>query len=241
MKRTLVPGLFVIFAAALSAQTLELPANLTPIFEDQFDRAEADDSKEQIGNDWLSNSARRAKGDKQGDLKDGVLSITMSPRADHGVSIKHTAPFDDGVIQVRFRMKDAKGIGFNFNDPSCKVSHAGHICALGVKPKRIMFRDGKTGVFDLAFRKKKEAGLSKPEQNAFLKNKFHYEDVQLNLNEWYELTIIIQGASMKGFINGKPVGELSSPGIDHNPKANLAFAVSGQADVDWVKISRIGK
>ena len=104
------------------------------ILEDDFDRDEEDDSKEQPGNDWSTNSRWRAAGAKQADLQDGVLVITMAQHADHAVVVKHDAPFDDGVVQVRFRMQDGKGIGFNFNDPKCKVSHAGHICHVGVKP-----------------------------------------------------------------------------------------------------------
>ena len=87
--------------------------------------------------------------------------------------MRHDAPFDDGVIQVRFRMFDTKGIGFNFNDPMCKVSHAGHICHFGVKPNQVTFRDGKTGVFDLNIRAKKQAGASKPRNGSITKRKTH--------------------------------------------------------------------
>ena len=127
------------------------------VFSDDFDRVEEDDAKEEVGNGWTTNSERRAKGVKQADLKDGVLVIKMADEADHGVSVKHDAPFDNGVVRVRFRLKDSKGIGFNFNDPKCKVSHAGHICALQVTPRKVTFRDGKTGIFDLKIREKKLA------------------------------------------------------------------------------------
>jgi hypothetical protein len=45
------------------------------IFEDDFERSESDDSKEEIGNGWTSNSAKRAKGNKQVDLKEDRKSV----------------------------------------------------------------------------------------------------------------------------------------------------------------------
>ncbi|MFK7822438.1 MAG: sulfatase-like hydrolase/transferase [Planctomycetaceae bacterium] len=211
------------------------------VFEDSFDRLEEDDAKEQLGNGWKTNSRNRAKGVKQADLKDGYLNIKMAAVADHGVSIKHDAPFDDGVVKVRFRIHDQKGIGFNFNDPKCKVSHAGHICAFQVKPNRVMFRDGKTGIFDLNTRKKKLAGAPKKEIDKLTKGKFRYVKRKTSKSEWHEAVILIEGDTMKVWIDGKKVGALSSEGIDHNVKQNMAFAVSGTADVDDLHIWSLDK
>lgn len=218
-----------------------LKADGTLIFEDDFNRSEEDDSKEQLGKKWITNSKRRANGVKQADLKDGALSIMMAKVADHGVSVKHAAPFDDGVVKVKFRLHDFKGIGFNFNDPQCKVSHAGHICHVGVKPKKVDFRDGKTGIFDLKIREKKLAGASKEEIAQLTKGKFAYFDVDLKKDQWYEITILIQGDVMTAWIDDKKIGQLKSEGIDHKVKANLAFAVSGTADVDDLRIWSLDK
>jgi len=206
------------------------------VFEDDFERSETDDSKEQLDRGWVTNSEKRAAGTKQADLQDGYLRITMAPHANHGVSVRHDAPFDDGVVQVRFRIHDSKGIGFNLNDPNCKVSHAGHICHVGVKPKRVDFRDGKTGIFDLKIREKRLAGASKEEINALTRDKFAYHDVDLELGRWYELKILIRGDVMSAWIDGVSVGSLKSYGIDHAVKQNMAFAVSGTADVDDLRI-----
>lgn len=206
------------------------------VFEDNFDRVESDDAKEQLGGNWVTNSKKRASGTKQADLRDNALTITMAKHADHGVSVRHDAPFDDGVVRVRFRMHDSKGIGFNFNDPQCKVSHAGHICALGVKPGSVMFRDGKTGIFDKKIREKRLSGAPKKEIHELTKSKFRYTKVNLEKGKWYEATILIQGDSMTAWIDGKRIGQLRSPGIDHPVKQNIAFAVSGTADVDDLRI-----
>jgi hypothetical protein len=206
------------------------------IFQDDFNRKESDDAKEQLGKNWVTNSKKRAKGVKQTDLTGTSVMITMAKVADHGVSMRHDAPFDDGVVQVRFRMFDAKGIGFNFNDPKCKVSHAGHICHFGVKPKAVTFRDGKTGIFDLKIRAKKLAGASKAEMTKLLKGTLTRKKVNLELEKWHVMTLLIQGDIMTTWLNGTLMGSMKSPGIDHAVKQNLAFAVSGRAEVDDVKI-----
>ena len=73
------------------------------LFEDNFNRKEADDSKEQVGDGWWTNSKRRAKGIKQIDLKNKALTITTAKEADHAAVVKHDAPFDDGKASVRSR------------------------------------------------------------------------------------------------------------------------------------------
>jgi hypothetical protein len=211
------------------------------VFEDDFNREESDDSKEDLGKGWVTNSKKRAAGTKQADLKGESILITMAKHADHGVSVRHDAPYDDGVIQARFKMHDDKGISFNFNDPKCKASHAGHICAVGVKPGKVMLRDGKTGIFDNKIREKKLSGASKKEINALTKDKFAYGKVKLETGKWYDITILIRGDVMSAWIDGKKVGELKSPGLDHEVKQNIAFAVSGTAEVDQLRIWSLEK
>ena len=234
----LVSILLLDFNAAGSVEELEqlISTKGQIVFEDDFERSETDDTKEQLDRGWVTNSEKRAAGTKQADLQDGFLKITMAPHANHGVSVRHDAPFDDGVVQVKFRIHDSKGIGFNFNDPNCKVSHAGHICHVGVKPKQVDFRDGKTGIFDLKIREKRLGGASKEEINALTREKFAYHDVDLELGRWHELKILIRGDVMSAWIDGVSVGSLKSYGIDHAVKQNMAFAVSGTADIDDLRI-----
>ena len=247
MKKQTLFILFVIGVLALRtipAETLAasdsvdslIAAKGKLLFEDKFERAEKDDSKEQLGGKWTTNSKRRAKGAKQGDLKDGYLAMTIGPEADHAISIKHDAPFDDGVVRVRFRMHDKKGIGFNFNDPKCKVSHAGHICHVGVKPGKVDFRDGKTGVFDKKIRERRLAGAPKQEIAKLTKGKFAYRDSDSKIAVWHEMTIVIQADLMTAYMDEKKVGQLRSEGIDHKVKQNLAFSVPGRADVDDLRV-----
>ena len=243
MKHVLILSLILGFSPSVFADA-GLPEEVAKhakgefrlVFSDDFDRVESNESKEEVGNGWVTNSQRRAKGAKQVDLVDSSIVITMAKEADHGVSVKHDAPFRNGIVRARFQLHDSRGIGFNFNDPKCKVSHAGHICALSVKPKKVTFRDGKTGIFDLKIREKKLAGASKKEISKLTEGKFAYVDVDLEKERWHEVIILIQGESMTAWINGKSVGMLNSPGIGHEVKQNLAFAVSGRATVDWVHV-----
>ncbi len=135
-------------SAQLSAENKELPKSLEPllesnffdfqddlmtqgklIFQDDFNRKESDDAKEELGKNWVTNSKKRAKGGKQTNLTGESVVITMARRwLIMEFSMRHDAPFDCGVVQVRFRMFDAKGIGFNFNDPKCEVSNARQNC-----------------------------------------------------------------------------------------------------------------
>jgi len=171
------------FNAAGSVEELEqlISTKGQIVYKDDFERSKRDDSKEQPDRGWVTNSENRAAGIKQEDLQDGYLRITMAPHANHGVSARHDAPLDDGVVQVKFRIRDSKGIEFNFNDPNCKVSHAGHICHVGVKPKQEDLRDGKAGIFDFKIREKRLAGASKEEINALNRDRFAYRDFDVEL------------------------------------------------------------
>ena len=87
-----------------------IEAKGTLVFENDFNRSESDDSKEELSRGWVTNSEKRAAGTKQGDLVGGFLSITMAKHANHGVSVRHDAPFDDGVIQVNFACRMPRGL-----------------------------------------------------------------------------------------------------------------------------------
>ena len=211
------------------------------ILEDDFNRSEKDDSKEQLGREWVTNSEKRAHGVKQADLKDGNLVITMAAGANHSVSVRHDAPFDDGIVQVRFKLHDAKGIKFNFNDPKAnKDSWAGHIARVVVTPKSVSIGDDKKGVFDLKIREQRQnkeiSQSDKAKLDAFLKTKTAVFKNPLKENHWYELTIANTGPKFEVYIDKQKVGEFISKGLDHKVKQNLAFGVSGKATIDDLKI-----
>ncbi|NCF94239.1 MAG: hypothetical protein GWQ05_25260 [Verrucomicrobiaceae bacterium] len=56
------------------------------------------------------------------------------------------------------------------------------------------------------------------------------------MNTWNELTIEVKGDVLKVLIDGEAAGSLTSEGLDHPVKQNLAFSVPGSADIDDLKI-----
>ena len=77
--------------ALLSISLLHGEDKATLLFEDDFERKESQEKTEEIGKGWGSNSKKRAKGNKQVDLKDGAMHIAIHPEADHAVSVTHEA------------------------------------------------------------------------------------------------------------------------------------------------------
>ena len=116
------------------------------IFTDSFDRAESQETTDEPGNGWGTNSKSRAKGHKQVDLVDGTLRIFIHPEADHAVSVTHPIEFTDGAVAVRFKLDDERdSIGLNFADLKCKEVHAGHLFVAKVSAKDVQLQDLKTG------------------------------------------------------------------------------------------------
>ncbi|MEM7479423.1 MAG: hypothetical protein AAF483_30940 [Planctomycetota bacterium] len=128
------------------------------LFSDDFERSESDDSKEELGKGWGTNSKKRAGGNKQADSVDGTLHIVMHETADHAVSVTHEAEFKDGIVRLRFMLPTAKdSLGLNFADLKYKPVHAGHLCVARISPHTVKLQDLKTGNMDLKVREKRLA------------------------------------------------------------------------------------
>src|SRR5436190_21074863 len=136
-----------LLAFVLSAATSVFAADLGKlIFQDDFNRNESQETTDDPGNGWGTNSKGRAQGDKQVDLKDGAMRIYISARADHAVSVTHEAEFTNGAVTLRFVLEDEKdSLGLDFADAQCKEVHAGHLCAAKVDAKQVQMIDHKTG------------------------------------------------------------------------------------------------
>ncbi|MCM8530595.1 MAG: hypothetical protein NE330_05480 [Lentisphaeraceae bacterium] len=213
----------------------ELTSKAKLIFEDNFNRKEANTSKEELGKSWKTNSQKRAKGVKQADLRDDVLYIKMAKEADHGVSVLHTNPFNNGVVKIKFKLLDSKGIAFNFNDPKAKkVTWAGHVCAVKVTPKAVKIEDQIDGRFRLDIYKLNKEGKKK-EAAKLRKGKDISKKNSLDIGKWYEMTMIFQDTVLSAYIDDKKITELDSKGLAHL-KDNIAFAVSGEVEVDDLRV-----
>ena len=230
MKRLLILSLL---AASLSA------AEPTLLVSDEFSRDEATPGKEDIGNGWTSNSGWRAKGHQQVDLIDGVMHVTKHAEADHGVAIFHDVAFQDGIVELRFKLGEGDDLGVDFVDRELKTVHAGHLCMARVTNKNLTITDSKTGGMDLKIQERRKAGDKSPDLAALLKTKTKYFKIDLQPGTWYTMHITVAGDTMSVKIDGKETGAFSSEGIAHPTKRMITLAVNKSADVDDVKVWRL--
>ena len=248
-------------AALLSLAAVPAAAAPTLLIDDDFERTEADDSKEQVGGGWSTNSKSRAKGNKQVDLADGAMRITRHPEADHGVSVVHEAAFEDAVFECRFQLGVGDDLGINIADMKEKSVHAGHICMAKVKilpPKKgknggknggtknadkpnavVELHDLKTGRMQLELRNRLKAGEEpSADEAAMLKTKKKIVPIELAADEWHTLRVEIDGETMTVAIDGDTVGTFTSEGIGHDTKSRIRLAVNKQATVDDVTLEK---
>ncbi len=207
------------------------------IFFDDFERTESQEEKDEPGNGWITNSKSRAKGNKQVDLKDGAMYIFIHEDADHGVSVKQEAAFTDGAVGMRFMLEDAKdSLGLNFADLKYKAVHAGHLFMTKISPKQVQLQDLKTGNMDLRIREARQSKTTTKEQDALLKAKTVKFPISLEIGEWHDLLVRIEGDTLKVDIDGKEVGQFASEGMAHPTKRALRLAVPKNAVVDDIQI-----
>ena len=230
MNRLFIPLLFV---SSLHADFI------TPLFSDDFNRDEATPGKEDIGNGWTSNSGWRAKGHQQVDLKDGVMHVTKHAEADHGVAIFHNVEFQDGIVELRFKLGEGDDLGVDFVDRELKTVHAGHLCMARVTNKALTIMDSKTGGMDNKIRERRQAGDKSPELAALLKTKTKTFKLDLKPTDWHTLHITVSGNTMTVKIDDQPAGAFSSEGIAHPTKRMITLAVNKSAQVDDVKVWRL--
>tara|TARA_R110002095_G_scaffold214531_1_gene206693 strand:- start:1195 stop:1923 length:729 start_codon:yes stop_codon:yes gene_type:complete len=234
VKRQLIfaGAFFVCLSAAVFADDRG-----TLIFEDDFERNESQETKDEIGKGWKSNSRSRAKGNKQVDLKNGAMFIYIHKVADHAVSVTHPAEFKNGAIALRFMLEDPKdSLGLNFADLKFKPVHAGHLFMTKISTKRVDLTDLKTGNMELKTRELRKAGKLTPALKEKLKTKTKRFPNKLETGKWYDLLVTVSGDTMTVSIDGKKVGSFSSEGIAHPTKRLLRLSVPRNAVVDDVKI-----
>ncbi len=212
----------------------------TLIFSDDFERKESQEKKDEPGNGWSTNSAWRAGGNKQVDLKDGAMYIYMHKDADHAVSVRHDAEFTNGEVEARIKLENPKDtFTLNFADAKLKTVHAGHLFKVTTGLKKLEIADLKTGVMDLEIRKARMAGKLTPQQQKMLATKKKSFPVKLQQGKWSSLKVTITGDTITAYLDGREVGSFQSEGFAHPTKRMLRLSVPKQAVVDDLKIYAI--
>ncbi len=217
------------------------PPGATLLFSDSFDRDEPTPGQESIGGGWTSNSPWRAKGHQQVDLVSGAMQVTKHPEADHGVAIFHDAAFQDGCVELRFKLGPGDDLGLDFVDRELKTVHAGHLCMAKVTLKNLTLMDSKTGGMNMEIRERRLKGDKSPELTALLKSKTKSLPLDLTANEWHTLRVTVEGDVMRVRIDDQAAEEFSlqSEGIAHPTKRMITLAVSQTATVDDVQVWRL--
>jgi hypothetical protein len=233
--RPLLPLLVLLTTSTPAAD----PNHGTLLFEDSFDRDEPTANQEAIGNGWTSNSAWRAQGKKQVDLKDDALFVTRVPEADHGVAIFHDVAFQDGAVQLRFQLGEGDDLGIDFVDREDKTIHAGHLCLARVTLKNLTLTDSKTGGMNLALREARQNNTLTAAQKNLLKTKSKTFPHSLAAKTWHTLLITVEGDQMRATLNGQIIGTFQSEGIAHPTKRMITLAVNQSAAVDDVKVWKL--
>ena len=209
----------------------------TVVFEDHFDRSESQETTEEIGNGWTTNSKTRAGGNKQVDLKNGAMHIKMHAAADHAVGVAHAAEFRDGSVEMRFMLEDQKDVlGLDIADPECKEVHSGHLVKVDVSATQVVVDDKKTGQMNMKFYEARKAKALTPEQLAFIASKKKTFPSALETGKWHDLVVTIMADTVRVSIDGKPVAAFTSEGVAHPTKRVVRLVVSRQAWVDDVKV-----
>lgn len=209
----------------------------TLIFSDDFARNEAQEKTDEPGNGWATNSKSRAKGNKQVDLKDGAMYITIHAEADHAVSVTHPAEFTDGAVELRFMLEnEADTLGLDFADLGFKDVHAGHLFKVDVGTKKVSIDDSKTGGMNMKFYDAKKAKTLTKEQTQFINSMKKTFPAKLKAGQWYTLLVTIKGDTVTASIDGKEAATATSDGFAHPTKKMLRLSVPKSAVVDDVKI-----
>lgn len=237
MMKTLVIAAAVICTALVLKNPSHADERGKLIFSDDFERNESQEARDEVGNGWGTNSKSRAGGNKQVDLRDGALYISMHKTADHAVSVRHDAAFTNGEVEMRFMLEDAKDtLGLDFADADLKTVHAGHLFKVTVGKGKLVIMDSKTGKMNLEIRKARQAGTVTPEVQKLLKTKSKVFPAKLKTGQWYKLVVKIKGDEVEVTIDGKPAGTFRSEGFAHPTKKMLRLSVPKAAVIDDVKI-----
>jgi hypothetical protein len=207
------------------------------IFEDDFERAESQQEKDEVGNGWGTNSKSRAKGNKQVDLRNGAMYIYIHEVADHAVSVTQPAEFQNGSVKLRFMLEgEQDSLGLDFADSQCKEVHAGHLCAAKISTKEVSLIDHKTGGMSMVIYELKKAGKLTSDMKQQIQSKTQRIPNKIAVGKWHDLLVTINGEALSVAIDGEVVGAFKSEGIGHPTKRMLRLGVPKNAVVDDVKI-----
>lgn len=171
-------------------------------------------------------------------VEQGKLVGTQD-RADHGSVGRVYLPMKDVVMTFRFRLEGSPRFNVVFDDKNHKGSHAGHICRVAFAEKQIRLGDDKEGVMRNDIFEMRRDPARKAAADQIIEGRGTAHKADLKQGVWYNAEIRIHQDTMNVYLDGKPVGSLTSPGIGHPTKESVHFTVSNKAL--WIDDVRIWK
>jgi hypothetical protein len=169
-------------------------------------------------------------------VDDGVLRGVQT-REDHGAVGRVYRPMRDVVVEFKFKLEGSPGFNAVFDDQKFKGSHAGHICRTMFQSKQVRLADDKEGAMRNDLFAMRSDPKRKAEADKLLAGRSVAVPMTIEQQRWYLATIEIAGDQMRVSVDGRPIGDLRSPGIAHETKTSFHFTVSGPGVVfDDVRI-----
>lgn len=217
-----LPLSFSLCALSFAAEAPPPAKKGTLLFSDDFERAE-------VVPRW--DTSQRTFFISDGALKGGQVP------GKHGAVAGVEVPFQDAVIEFRFRFEGAASINAVCDDKAFTGSHAGHICRVTITPKLLRLGDDREGgmrndIYEMRLDPKRKA-----EGDKLLAGRTATFPMPIATNQWHHLAMEIVGDEMRVSLNGKFAGQLKSPGIAHPTKSRFHFTISGQhALIDDVRV-----
>ena len=198
-------------------------------FTDSFDRAE-------VGESWQTHKDAFT-------IRDGFLVVQQQPGTNHGAVCKTKIDFKDAEIRFKFRFAGSPYFNFVIDDKNYKGSHAGHICRVRFFPDRIVLGDDKTGIMENEiFKLRQGTPEERKSTEARIKSTIATIKTAIAADVWHDVGIVISGNKLSVDLNGRPMGELTSPGIGHETKTQFGYTVAdGELHLDDIKLTSVAE
>jgi hypothetical protein len=221
-----------IYSMSLGADSASPAANAVPekplarkgalLFSDDFKGAE-------LGKEWRAVTPAFT-------VANGIMTGSQT-RQEHGAVASVQAPFQNAIIEFKFRLEGATAINAVCDDKGFTGSHAGHICRVAITPKQIRLGDDKEGAMRNDILEMRKDPARKAEGDKLLVGRGQSINHPIEPDRWYLMRIEIVGDQMRVSLDDQAIGYLQSSGIAHPTKTNFHFTVNGtSAQFEEVRI-----
>ncbi|WP_131989746.1 family 16 glycoside hydrolase [Chthoniobacter flavus] len=168
------------------------------------------------------------------EIKDGVATAAEKPEDHHGAYafINPNTTYKDVIAEFDFKMNGASDLVLNMRKQGFKGSQAGHILRVSIMLNKVQLADMKEGGMKWEYYNIKKdpnaTAEAKAAVDAKLKDKQATFTTTYEYGAWHHARAEVAGDELLFMVDGKAVGYLKSPGIDHPTKNMLGFTIAGK-------------